>query len=129
MPIKPSYLGITPSLIRDVFLPNRFFDEAVVNASRAQVYSALVSLASSASPSTKDKIHSLLEIKHVDNAQEATNTGNKVANDLKYFVKLGRQNGIHVSPTALWDGLVENAISSSWTLDNWKEFFQSKISA
>ncbi|KAG0369960.1 hypothetical protein BC939DRAFT_484003 [Gamsiella multidivaricata] len=109
----------------------RFFDETIIEKSRADGYRGLAALAGltlTSSPTiTEEGVHGLLHIVSVQDAQEATNTGNKVTNDLKYFVKLGRQNGIHVSPTALWDGIVENSISSGWTLDQWKEFFKSKL--
>ena len=42
-------------------------------------------------------------------------------------VKFSRQNGIHVSPTVLWDGLVANEISSSWGEKEWKEFLEKKV--
>lgn len=42
-------------------------------------------------------------------------------------VKFSRQNGIHVSPTVLWDGLVANEISSSWGEKEWTEFLAAKI--
>ncbi|KAG0300875.1 hypothetical protein BGZ98_008799 [Dissophora globulifera] len=39
-------------------------------------------------------------------------TGNKVTEDIKYFVYLGRENRIHDSPTALWNGTIESSFSS-----------------
>ena len=42
-------------------------------------------------------------------------------------VKFSRQNGIHVSPTVLWDGLVANEISSSWGEKEWTEFLEKKV--
>ncbi|KAG0082080.1 hypothetical protein BGZ93_010757 [Podila epicladia] len=108
-----------------------FFDESVIEKSRRDQYETLATLATTTLPKsssmTKERILALLYIPAVDDAEKSTNTGNKVAADLKYFIKLGRQTGIHVSPTALWDGLVENAISSGWTLDAWKEFLSSKF--
>lgn len=47
--------------------------------------------------------------------------GNIVTNRLKYCIKLGRQQAIHVSPTVLLDGLINRSIESSWTLEQWKE--------
>ncbi|KAF9573295.1 hypothetical protein EC968_008835 [Mortierella alpina] len=107
-----------------------FFDEAVVEKSRNEQYKALALLAASIrttmSPLIEEIVYDQLHIYPVQDSNRSTNTGNKVSNDLKYFIKIGRQNGIHVSPTALWDGVVENAISSGWSLDSWKEFLQSK---
>lgn len=103
----------------------------MVDKSRSDIYKELVSLISTLQePSatlTEEGVFSLLHIAPVQDANQSTNTGNKITNDLKYFIKLGRQNGIHVSPTAVWDGVVENAISSGWTLDDWKKFVLSKL--
>jgi len=55
------------------------------------------------------------------------NGGNAVTDDLKYFIKLGRQNGIHVSPTVTWDGLLANEVSSSWGEAEWRKFFNEKV--
>ena len=45
------------------------------------------------------------------------------------IVKYSRQNGIHVSPTVLWDGLVANEVSSSWGEKEWSEFLEVKVTA
>jgi hypothetical protein len=42
-------------------------------------------------------------------------------------VKFARQNGVHVSPTALWDGLIANQISSSWGEKEWSEFLAKNV--
>ncbi|KAF7352242.1 Protein CSN12 [Mycena venus] len=47
--------------------------------------------------------------------------------DLLYTIKFSRQNGIHVSPTVLWDGLVANEISSSWGQNEWSDFLEAKV--
>lgn len=103
----------------------------MIEKSRRDQYETLATLATTTLPKsssiTKERILELLYIPAVEDAEKSTNTGNKVAADLKFFIKLGRQTGIHVSPTALWDGLVENAISSGWTLEAWKEFLSSKF--
>ncbi|KAG0329720.1 hypothetical protein BG004_002272 [Podila humilis] len=109
----------------------RYFDEAVVDKSRREQYDSLTTLAATTHPKsaavTKEAVLALLHIPSVDDHEKSTNTGNQLAADLKYFIKLGRQTGIHVSPTALWDGVIDNSISSGWTLEQWKEFFASKL--
>ncbi|KAN0096996.1 hypothetical protein V8E55_001442 [Tylopilus felleus] len=55
------------------------------------------------------------------------NGGVAVTDDLKYTIKFSRQNGVHVSPTALWDGLVANEISSSWGKTEWSKFLSEKV--
>ncbi|EIW61601.1 uncharacterized protein TRAVEDRAFT_35090 [Trametes versicolor FP-101664 SS1] len=57
------------------------------------------------------------------------NGGVDVTEDLKYTIKFSRQNGIHVSPTVLWDGLIANEISSSWGEREWTEFLEKKVTA
>ncbi|KAF9915222.1 hypothetical protein BX616_006628 [Lobosporangium transversale] len=108
-----------------------YFDEIVVNETRSEQYKTLAALAistlQSSSSITEEALLQLLHITPVQTLAQATNTGNSVTNDLKYFIKLGRQNGIHVSPAVLWDGLVENSISSGWSLDQWKEFVMTRL--
>lgn len=41
--------------------------------------------------------------------------------DIKWHAKYARQNGIHVSPTFMLDGLVEPKLSSSDTVEAWIE--------
>ena len=43
------------------------------------------------------------------------------------IVKFSRQNGIHVSPTVMWDGLIANEVSSGWEQQDWVNFFESKV--
>lgn len=45
------------------------------------------------------------------------------------IVKIGRQNSIHVTPTAVFDGLVENSVSSSWGKEDWEKFLTQVDSA
>lgn len=72
---------------------------------------------------SSDKVLQLL----VNGTGEAKNAGNKVTNDLKQFIRIGRQNGIHVSPTLLLDGIRDDSVSSGWELDQWKEYLTSKL--
>jgi protein-disulfide isomerase len=51
------------------------------------------------------------------------NSGSQVDGDLKLVIKIGRQNGIHVTPTAVLDGLIDPSISSSYGAKEWKEWF------
>ncbi|KAG1796898.1 uncharacterized protein BJ212DRAFT_1489159 [Suillus subaureus] len=55
------------------------------------------------------------------------NGGVGVTDDLKYTIKFARQNGVHVSPTALWDGLIANQVSSSWGEKEWTEFLAKNV--
>jgi len=55
------------------------------------------------------------------------NGGVSVTDELKYTIKFSRQNGVHVSPSVLWDGILVNEVSSSWGEPEWKEFFAQKV--
>ncbi|PWY99006.1 hypothetical protein BCV70DRAFT_201223 [Testicularia cyperi] len=66
-------------------------------------------------------------VKNLIRVEKEGNGGSSVVPELKYCVKLGRQNGIHVTPTCLWNGLVEPSISSSFDAKDWKEFLAKQI--
>jgi len=55
------------------------------------------------------------------------NGGVSVTNELKYTIKFSRQNGVHVSPSVLWDGLLASEISSSWGETEWAKFLEQKV--
>ncbi|ORX33510.1 hypothetical protein BD324DRAFT_639621 [Kockovaella imperatae] len=46
---------------------------------------------------------------------------------LKSGVKLGRQNGIHVTPTVLFDGIRDDFVSSSWGKEEWEDYLAKKM--
>src|SRR6266511_1421996 len=98
----------------------RYFDESIQNLNRAQIYESLANHVNGIGVSSSDFL-SLLHIP-VAKVDEAHNAGNKITNELKWHIKLGRQTGIHVSPTVLFDGIIDNYISSGWTFEQWKEW-------
>src|SRR6266498_3536051 len=104
----------------------RYYDESVQNLSRAQTYESLASHVNDIGISSDDFL-SLLHIPVTIKSDEARNAGNKITNELKWHIKLGRQTGIHVSPTVLFDGIIDNDISSGWTFDQWKEWLAKKV--
>lgn len=55
------------------------------------------------------------------------NIGNKVTDDLKVMVKAARMVGVHVSPTVIFNGVVENSVSSGWTVEQWKEWLEKNV--
>lgn len=91
-----------------------FYDEAVVDKSRNDILSALGGIATKIGID-HSKVLQRVEIK----PGEPTNQGSPTITHLKHYVKLGRQNGIHVSPTVVTNGVVDNAISSGWTTNEW----------
>jgi len=56
------------------------------------------------------------------------NGGVSVTDDLKYTIKFSRQNGVHVSPSVLWDGIFVSEVSSSWGEHEWRQFLAQKVS-
>ncbi|WRT65112.1 uncharacterized protein IL334_002054 [Kwoniella shivajii] len=62
------------------------------------------------------EIRDRLEVKSTPNG------GNEATDDLKYLIKVGRQNSIHVTPTVLLDGLIDNSVSSSWGKEEWEKW-------
>ncbi|KAG8683281.1 hypothetical protein FRC09_016177 [Ceratobasidium sp. 395] len=96
-----------------------FFDIPASTLTPTQIREKLVALVPEGVD--KSKVADLLTHKTTPNG------GVDVTDDLKYNIKLGRQNSIHVTPTALWDGLVANDVSSSWGEQEWDKFLSSKV--
>ncbi|KAF8728323.1 hypothetical protein AX14_006794 [Amanita brunnescens Koide BX004] len=99
-----------------------FYDQPASHLTAFQIRERLRDIAEEVLPEPMvEKFWNLLQL------QSTPNGGIGVTDDLKYTIKFGRQNGIHVSPTVLWDGLVANEVSSSWVKNDWIEFLQKKI--
>ena len=47
--------------------------------------------------------------------------------DTRFPVKYARQNSVHVSPTVLFDGLVQHDVSSGWEQKDWEPFLEKMI--
>ncbi|KAI5862983.1 hypothetical protein GGS23DRAFT_605111 [Durotheca rogersii] len=104
-----------------------YFDEFLVDESRNQTYRRLAKLAASVTGVDEDQIYGLLEIPPKVREGSHANGGNKVTDDLKVQIKTARLVGVHVSPTVIFDGVVANDISSSWTTDQWSEFLTKNV--
>jgi len=101
-----------------------YFDAATVDLTPRQIRDSLAKLAAQTIPTgAVEQFRDLLTIKGTPNG------GVGVTDDLKYNIKFSRQNSIHVSPTALWDGLVAGEVSSGWGEKEWNDFFQNKVQA
>ncbi|KAI2603776.1 uncharacterized protein GGS25DRAFT_505419 [Hypoxylon fragiforme] len=103
-----------------------YFDEAVVHEPRNETYKRLAKLAASVGVDEK-KVFDLLVISDKVPEGGYPNFGNKVTNDLKVQIKVARLVGVHVSPTVIFDGVVANEISSSWTKEQWQEWLTKSI--
>ncbi|OTB05694.1 hypothetical protein M426DRAFT_319682 [Hypoxylon sp. CI-4A] len=117
------YWDFSDALFRDQL---QYFDEATVNESRNDTYKRLAKLGASVGVQ-EDKLYDQLAISDKVAEGGHPNNGNKVTNDLKLQIRFGRLVGIHVSPTVIFDGVVANDISSSWTKDQWEEWLKKSI--
>jgi protein-disulfide isomerase len=104
-----------------------YFDVNVVNESRNNTYKRLAKLAASSAGVKEDEVYKLLAVPEKPNSDGDLNLGNEITNDLKVIVKMGRLVGVHVSPTVIFDGVVNNDISSSWTGDQWLEWLNKNV--
>ena len=73
------------------------------------------------------KVYGLLEISDKPGEDGALNSGNGVTDDVKVQVKANRLTGVHVTPTVVFDGVVNNEISSSWTAEQWEEWLEKNV--
>jgi hypothetical protein len=103
-----------------------FFDVNVVNETRNATYKRLAKIAGSVGVDEK-KVYDLLEISDKPGPDGSLNTGNGVTNDVKVQVKQNRLVGVHVTPTVLFDGIVQNDISSSWSVEQWEEWLEKNV--
>lgn len=100
----------------------------VVNETRNKTYERLAKLGASVGIDEKEMLK-LLWISDKPASDGSLNTGNGVTNDLKVLVKMNRMQGIHVSPTVVFDGVVENSISSSFTPEQWEDWLDKNVAA
>ncbi|KEY65623.1 hypothetical protein S7711_07872 [Stachybotrys chartarum IBT 7711] len=102
-----------------------FFDVNVVNETRNQTYKRLAKLAAEVGVDEAE-VYGMLEIPDKPGEDGALNSGNQVTNDLKVVTKMNRLVGVHVTPTGVLDGVVQD-LSSSWSVDQWKEWLSKSI--
>jgi len=99
---------------------SQFFDAHTYDKSRMDIYKELAALAAaSCGPGVVNEAAVLAKLARV-HVEGQLNTGNACTQQLKFHVKLGRQLGIHVSPTTTLNGMVFDS-SSGWSLAQWTE--------
>ncbi len=103
-----------------------FFDVNVVNETRNKTYRRLADLAGEVEGIDAEAVYALLVIPDKPSADGSLNVGNQVTNDLKLVTKMNRLIGVHVTPTVVFDGVVQD-ISSSWDGDQWKEWLEKNV--
>ena len=103
-----------------------FYDVNIVNETRNQSYARLAKIGAKVGLDEK-QMYDLLFISDKPGNDGSLNTGNQVTNDLKVLVKMNRMQGVHVTPTVVFDGVVENNISSSFSGEQWEEWLEKNI--
>ncbi|CZR55312.1 uncharacterized protein PAC_05199 [Phialocephala subalpina] len=103
-----------------------FYDVNIVNETRNQSYARLAKIGAKVGLDEK-QMYDLLFISDKPGKDGSLNTGNQVTNDLKVLVKMNRMQGVHVTPTVVFDGVVENNISSSFSGEQWEEWLEKNV--
>jgi protein-disulfide isomerase len=103
-----------------------FFDISVVNETRNFTYKRLANIASSVGIDGS-KVFKLLEISDKPAEDGGLNSGNGVTDDVKVQVKANRLTGVHVTPTVVFNGVVNNEISSGWSVEQWEEWLEKNV--
>lgn len=91
-----------------------FFDAHIWDMSRAQIYDALVEIASEFVDAEALRAKLARTI-----VEGSLNTGNAVTLDLKWATKYHRVRGVHVTPTVFLNGVEAPDVSSGWDADQW----------
>jgi hypothetical protein len=103
-----------------------FYDVNVVNETRNQTYARLAKIGASVGIN-ESEMYNLLKISDKPGEDGSLNGGNGVTNELKVLVKMNRMQGVHVTPTVVFDGVVENGISSSFSGKQWEEWLEKNV--
>jgi len=98
------------------------FDCVTYDRTRNELYELLAGAATEATG--VDKVAVLEKVKYLGTSP---NSGNETGQMLKWYVKHGRKNGIHVTPTVYMNGIEEGQVSSGWTLEQWSEYLDEKL--
>jgi hypothetical protein len=80
-----------------------YFDENVVNEGRNDTYRRLAKLAGGVDGVDEGEIFSRLEIGDVKGKGGELNVGNRTTGDLKLLIKAARLQGVHVTPTVMFN--------------------------
>ncbi|KAI6083542.1 hypothetical protein F4821DRAFT_262792 [Hypoxylon rubiginosum] len=115
------YWAFSDALFKD---QRSYFDEAVASETRNDTYKRLAKLGATVGVDEKT-LYELLEI--ADKPSDPRNGGNKVTDDLKLQIRYARFVSMHVTPTVVFNSIVDNNISSSWTKEQWEEWLKKNI--
>lgn len=103
-----------------------FYDANIVNETRNKTYERLAKIGGKTGID-EEELLKLLWIDDKPAKDGSLNSGNRVTNEVKVLVKMNRMQGVHVTPTVVFDGVIENSISSSFTGNQWAEWLEKNI--
>jgi hypothetical protein len=103
-----------------------FYDTNIVHETRNDSYKRLSKIGASVGIDEQAMLK-LLWIPDKPAEDGSLNVGNGVTNDLKVLVKMNRMQGVHVTPTVVFNGVVENGISSSFSKEQWEEWLEKNV--
>jgi len=104
----------------------KFFDVNTCNESRNDTYVRLSEIAEEVGVDG-GKVLKGLKVADKPAKDGQLNIGNFVTDDLKTSIKMARLVGVHVSPTVIFDGVVENGISSGMGIKEWEEWLEKNV--
>jgi len=104
----------------------QFFDVNTCNEARNATYIRLSEIAEEAGIDGS-KVLKGLRVSDKPAKDGQLNVGNFVTDDLKVCIKMARLVGVHVSPTVIFDGVVENGISSGMGIKEWEEWLEKNL--
>eukprot|EP00164_Ancoracysta_twista_P003649 GFYU01004888.1.p2 GENE.GFYU01004888.1~~GFYU01004888.1.p2 ORF type:complete len:205 (-),score=62.56 GFYU01004888.1:259-873(-) len=96
-----------------------FYDDKVYHKSRHQIYEEMAVVAESVGLKKEDVLEKV--------TLKLDGSSNAVIGDLKLAIKFGRQMSMHVSPTVITNGIIDGSVSSSWTMEQWKEYLDPLV--
>uniref|UniRef100_A0A7S4VHI0 Thioredoxin-like fold domain-containing protein n=1 Tax=Alexandrium monilatum TaxID=311494 RepID=A0A7S4VHI0_9DINO len=100
-----------------------FFDDQVMDKSRKQLYEELASVAEESVGLPKAEVLDVLAL------QGAGNAGSQATQLVKWYTKMHRVRGVHVTPTVFVNGTEAPQVGSGWSAEEWKAFLEPMLAA
>jgi protein-disulfide isomerase len=98
-----------------------YFDDKVRSKTPNDIYQELATLAEGATGAPKADVLAKLALKGTGNS------GCYVSQLMKWYTKMHRVRGVHVTPTVFVNGTEAPHVESGWTPAQWKEFLDSLL--
>ncbi|EDK46055.1 hypothetical protein PVL30_003962 [Lodderomyces elongisporus] len=104
----------------------QFYDNSTIELTRNQIYEKIYDVVAKDLDLKVGKDDLLKELL-IKSGGEPDNAGNGATADVKYFTRIVRNTGIHVTPTVTVDGVVDDSISSGTSEDELIKVFTAKL--